>query len=65
VNTLTGNLRAVYAAGSRLTVTGEGFYDDRDNRTAQDEFVQVGTDTFVGPATHRIAPTATSVSGDG
>lgn len=50
VNTLTGNLRAVYAAGSRLTVTGEGFYDDRDNRTARDEFVQVGTDTFVGPA---------------
>jgi len=50
VNTLTGNLRAVYAAGSRLTVTGEGFYDDRDNRTSRDEFVQVGTDTFVGPA---------------
>lgn len=50
VNTLTGNLRAVYAAGSRLTVTGEGFYDDRDNRTRRDEFIQVGTDTFVGPA---------------
>jgi MtrB/PioB family decaheme-associated outer membrane protein len=50
VNTLTGNLRAVYAAGSRLTVTGEGFYDDRDNRTSRDEFVQVGTDTFVGAA---------------
>jgi len=49
VDTLTGNVRAVYAAGSRLTVTGEGFYHDRDNRTARDEFVQVGTDTFVGP----------------
>jgi MtrB/PioB family decaheme-associated outer membrane protein len=50
VNTLTGNLRAVYAAGSRLTVTGEGFYDDRDNQTARDTFVQVGTDSFIGPA---------------
>ncbi|MFO8004817.1 MtrB/PioB family decaheme-associated outer membrane protein [Thioalkalivibrio sp.] len=50
VNTLTGNLRAVYAASSRLTVTGEGFYDDRDNRTGRDDFVQVGTDTFIGPA---------------
>lgn len=49
VDTLSANIRAVYAAGSRLTVTGEGFYDDRDNRTRRDEFVQVGTDTFVGP----------------
>jgi MtrB/PioB family decaheme-associated outer membrane protein len=48
VDTLTGNLRAVYSAGSRLTFTGEGFYDDRDNRTGIYEFEQVGTDTFVG-----------------
>lgn len=48
VDTLTGNLRAVYFAGSRLTVTGEGFYDERDNRTGVYEFEQVGTDTFVG-----------------
>jgi MtrB/PioB family decaheme-associated outer membrane protein len=48
VDTLTGNLRAVYSANSRLTVTGEGFYDDRDNRTGVYEFEQVGTDTFVG-----------------
>jgi MtrB/PioB family decaheme-associated outer membrane protein len=48
VDTLTGNLRAVYSAGSKVTLTGEGFYDDRDNRTGRDEFEQVGTDTFVG-----------------
>jgi MtrB/PioB family decaheme-associated outer membrane protein len=48
VDTLTSNLRAVYSAGSRLTLIGEGFYDDRDNRTPRDEFEQVGTDTFIG-----------------
>jgi MtrB/PioB family decaheme-associated outer membrane protein len=48
VDTLTSNLRAVYFAGSRLTFTGEGFYDDRDNRTGVYEFEQVVTDTFVG-----------------
>ncbi len=49
VDTLTGNLRLSYSAGSRLTLTGEGFYEDRDNRTPRGSFTQVRTDTQLGP----------------
>lgn len=48
VDTITGNIRAVFTATPRVTLIGEGFYDDRDNRTPVDAFEQVGTDTFVG-----------------
>lgn len=54
VDTLTANVRISGKPADRLTATGEIYYDERDNDTPRDSFVQVATDSIVdGPETNR------------
>lgn len=47
VDTLTANARARAVPWRPLSITGEVYYDERDNRTPRDEYVQVMTDQYV------------------
>lgn len=48
VDTLSGNIRLVLAVNPAITLTGEGFYDDRDNRTERHAYTQIVMDTLPG-----------------
>jgi MtrB/PioB family decaheme-associated outer membrane protein len=48
VDTLSGNLRAVLTVSPRMTLTGEGYYNDHDNRTERHTYTQIVMDTLSG-----------------
>lgn len=48
VDTVHGTLRAVWVVGPRLTFTGEGYYDEHDNRTERLTYSQIATDSLLG-----------------
>jgi MtrB/PioB family decaheme-associated outer membrane protein len=50
VDTLNAAVRTSYSPTRPLTLVGELYYDERDNRTPQDEFIQVITDTAIAQA---------------
>jgi len=54
VDTRTANLRIVGDATDRITAKGEIYYDERDNQSPRDSYVQVATDERVtGARTNR------------
>jgi MtrB/PioB family decaheme-associated outer membrane protein len=50
VDTLNSQVRMVLRPAARLTLTGELYHDDRNNRTPREEYLQVRTDLAPGPA---------------
>ncbi|MBA1148112.1 MtrB/PioB family decaheme-associated outer membrane protein [Ectothiorhodospiraceae bacterium WFHF3C12] len=47
VDTLTANARARAVPWKPLSITGEVYYDERDNRTPRDKYVQIMTDQYI------------------